>query len=604
MRRRGAVIIVSVLVVAFALIGVSYVLTTTYLSGFTMPKTGFREAANQIASSSRGAVAMALADVTKNLNLRAKSSGSSPYLDWDEMVPTSDEENHGVELIQEYQTNMRLSYPSTGLVLNFTNIEANSLVGFYCNWTDTTNRRGYSVAKSNVSIDLRSLGFRGLTNFVDVEINSTINNLIDTDGRVISYSATFVNEGDSNLDNIDKDLMTVYLAKYNHTDVDRRVLTKVNVTSLTYAGGMYLVTCTSDYEYLDINLGVLTTNTTALPDADFESGGKESILDKLYDATDYYNNYDGGDRSETWLSRAWARMYEVRVGMDPDDLSSVISSGINATEEAKINLLLGLVEVVLGQLQPTVRMVATDFRGITVSAYGACGNETAPPIVLYETVTPGVGGAYTLTATGDDTFGGGDYIKEAEYGVSGSSNDPPDTWHSMSAVDGSFNEPIEDLTVSIPPAQLGESTNYIWIRVYDAKDECSDPVKVKIASLIHLDANVDIIEHDRILMQGKSQAYRTKYWVEAKVRVLDEEGHPVVGARVRAHWSVDAHGNNDVYTDSNGYATLISNKENKPNHGSKIFMVTVDSVTKSGYSWVEAAPSDTLRLSSGGIWSN
>src|SRR4030043_1997312 len=104
----------------------------------TLSKTSFREIVTKIASSSRGATAIALADITKSLNQREKIAAPSPYYDWSKIDLTESDIDRGNLLLQVFQDNARQTYPATGLVLKY------SEPTFICKWTNTTTRAGYS----------------------------------------------------------------------------------------------------------------------------------------------------------------------------------------------------------------------------------------------------------------------------------------------------------------------------------------------------------------------------------------------------------------------------------------------------------------------------
>ncbi len=151
-----------------------------------------------------------------------------------------------------------------------------------------------------------------------------------------------------------------------------------------------------------------------------------------------YSSYHSVTRNQTLLSDAFnLLLYEVRPMVDPSSPSSVrvIIPTANTT-----SILQGI-DSTLGQLEPTVRVLGTDFRGVTVGAYGECGLINGDlPLVLNAKVVTGTGGNYVLTATADDRMSGDDKIVQAEYYISNSLSTLPQNpvSHSMSAVDGNI----------------------------------------------------------------------------------------------------------------------------------------------------------------------
>src|SRR4030042_2881444 len=246
MNRKGSIVIVSTLVIAIALIGVSTMLMSTYLSGITLQKTSFREIVTQIASSGRGATAIALADVTKSLNQREKIAAPSPYYDWSKIDLAESDLDRGNLLLQVFQDNARQTYPATGLVLKY------SEPTFICNWTNPLTRTGYSVSTTNVNIDLLNYGFLGLKYNVNIETKAVLNNLLDTDGHDLTFTFKLTNENGNIVNNLNKDLTKVYFAKYSNSLY--RELTEKNINSLNYVAGEYIISCNLGYNTIDVNL--------------------------------------------------------------------------------------------------------------------------------------------------------------------------------------------------------------------------------------------------------------------------------------------------------------------------------------------------------------
>jgi len=343
----------------------------------------------------------------------------------------------------------------------------------------------------------------------------------------------------------------------------------------------------------------------ALQDADFISTGyRATVIGLLNDVTTKYNTYHGGDRSQPWLSDAWAQLYQFRLKMDPSSPSTVLKSGVSTTD------ILTLSDLTLGQLRPVVRIVLTDNRGITVSAYGEAGSATVGPLILNEKISPS-GSNFILTCTADDHIGGNSVIEKVEYVISNSSSTIPigAIPHQMSVDDGIFDEPIESVSATILSSDLYPTTSYIWIRAKDVTGEWSQYTKpmIKIPGLIILQ-KIDTLENDYILMQGymRTSGSNNYYRVEAKIFVKNAIGAPLEGVTVQGRWS-GAYSWSGIGSDIGGGYYLFQTSEKKlnqwlPHSGNAVFNFDVYALSKQGYQWNGTPQSDRLQLTPLGTW--
>jgi hypothetical protein len=83
----------------------------------------------------------------------------------------------------------------------------------------------------------------------------------------------------------------------------------------------------------------------------------------------------------------------------------------------------------------------------TGAAFAATGPVTSNVAVTAVTPPLTIGGSATLTATEDDTASGGFNIVSAQYSLNGGA------WTAMTASDGAFDSPTEDVTASFTVAQ-------------------------------------------------------------------------------------------------------------------------------------------------------
>jgi hypothetical protein len=592
MNKKGSVIIVSTLVIAIALIGVSTALMSTYLSGITLSKTSFREIVTQIASSSRGATAIALADITKSLNQREKIGAPSPYYDWSKLVLTESDIDRGNLLLQVFQDNYRQTYPATGLVLTY------SEPTFLCKWTDPTTRTGYSVSTTNVNIDLLNYGFRGLKYDIIIETKAKLNNLLDTDGQDLTFTFEITNENGNVVSNLNKDLTKVYFAKYSNSLY--RELTEKNINSLNYVAGEYIINCNLGYNTIDVNLDNLIQEVTSIPESRYILPGyKSTAINMLNEVKSYYLTYHSGDRSQSWLNIGWSELYLVRMKFDFSSPDVIVKTGTSTTD------ILSLTDLLLGQLRPYVRVVTTDFRGIAVSTYGEVSLSEGIPVVYNEKCSAS-GSNYIVTATADDRLGDNTNIKKAEYYISDSSTTIPNgaVSHNMNAVDGAYDSPIEELTTTVADSDLYPTTTFIWIRTQNANDKWSNYVKIKMPVLLIWQT----INEDYIEIKGRSSGSHsnTRYWVEARVYVTNKQGVGLSGVNVQGQWS-GSYTWNGAGTDLGGGYYIFQTPQRKMNQwpsvgGYKTFMIQVTSLTKTGYLWTGSPHSAKVRLALNGSW--
>lgn len=595
---RGQMLIVSVLAIALALFTISTVLSSTYLRGLYLQKSDFRETVTGIHYGSKGAVAMALADASKRLNQREKVAPPSPYYTPSRLTLAEEDKTEGLRMIYFFRDNSIESYPMAGLVLNFSNIE------FYCNWSNIEGRRGYSKAVADVKIDLLGYGFEGFTNRIIVEFNATLKNLIYTDGNSLLFTAEFLAENDYVLNSMSKDLLTLYFEvyKYNQTYF---TLTKANVDSLRFIGGIYQIKATLGFDTIDVNLDEIWNKINEIPPEKFtETGAKELILNAITEISNKYDLYHSGNRSKPWLQSAWSQLYGIRPKLDPTSPYRVITSDTNTID------LLSMIDLTLGQLRPRVRLVAMDYRGITVSTYGELESFDLGPMILKEKLTSLPNGDYTLTATADDTLTGGSKISRVVYYISNSSTSipPSSPAYNMTPTDLYFDEVTETVNATILKQYLYTGENYVWIRAQDANGNWGEYVRLRIPGLLHLEV-IDLIEMDSIDMVGKSQGSGSTavYWVEATVKVVDDQGNPVNGVTVQGRWWGSYSGTGTAASLGNGRYSFSTpsrryDQWTSQSSGLKEFNLQITSVSKSGYEWRESPPQDWIGLTSSRTW--
>ncbi|MFQ6053175.1 MAG: DUF2341 domain-containing protein [Candidatus Bathyarchaeia archaeon] len=292
--------------------------------------------------------------------------------------------------------------------------------------------------------------------------------------------------------------------------------------------------------------------------------------------------YEAGNRSEAYYQLDYLRQ------------TLADESTVDTTD------LQHLAEIIRSQLDPRVRVVARDFRGITVSLYGALVtmDDTGGPDIVYAQAQPdafyigeGVENV-NLTAIADDRWYGNSNVSMVEYYISDSPTSLPmgATPHNMTPVDGAFDSPREEATANVSTAELSAGDNYIWIRALDSADNWGGyeilPVTV---------SESDTIRIGGIEMQGYyGYWWFWRYnWVEATVTILDGTGSPVEGATVHGYWSGHVSGEDERITLSDG--TCVFESPVIWGNGRKTYTFTVDNVYKDGYTWDGETATETLK---------
>ncbi|MGQ9679322.1 MAG: hypothetical protein ACUVV4_00930 [Candidatus Bathyarchaeia archaeon] len=596
-QNRGQMLIVSVIAITIALLTVSTVLSSAYLSGLNFRKSDFRDTATKLYYGSKGAIAMALADASKRLNQREKTDPPSPYYNRTELALTEKDKIEAMRMIHLFQNNSLKSHPMTGLVFNFSNID------LYCNWSNPQDRKGYSKAVADVSIDLLGYGFEGLTDHIVIEFNATLKSLQNTDGNSLSFTVEFLAENGYVLNRMSKDVLTLYFELYDY-EATYPTLTKAEVDTLKFIGGIYLVNATLGFDTIDVNLDGIWNKTDEIPSEKFtEPGAKELLLNTITEIAEKYDLYHSGNRSQPWLQQAWSQLYGIRPKLDPTSPSSVVTSDTNTID------LLNLIDLTLAQLRPRVRLVAMDYRGITVSVYGELESVDLGPVILSEDLNRSPDGNYTLTAIADDTLTGDSEVSRVVYYISNSSTSIPygSPAYNMTPVDLSFDEAIEAVNATVLQEDLYAGANYVWIRAQDAKGNWGEYAKLRLPSLLHLEV-IDLAEMDAIEMVGKSQGsgWMAAYWVEATVKVADDQGNPVNGVTVQGRWWGSYSWTGTATPLGSGryrFSTPARRYDQwPPSSGLKEFNIQITSLVKSGFEWHESPPQDWIGLTTGKTW--
>lgn len=298
--------------------------------------------------------------------------------------------------------------------------------------------------------------------------------------------------------------------------------------------------------------------------------------------------YDTGNRSSAWQQL----LYGLRPKLDPNSQDSLVEEGVDTAT------ILRIIDTTLSQLRPKIRVVARDFRGITVSVYGELDepmSDAFGPAITYAQAQPtqcDAGENVQLSATADDRYYGGSNVSAVEYFISDTQPHSSEygTGFAMSPVDGAFDESLEDVNATISGNDLSGGDNFIWIHARDSMENWGSfsqpPVKITVIQNQILHA--EIIE-----MRGRWRwSWGLWFWVEGTVKVVDGEGTPVEDASVHGVWSGDVSGDDWRNTLSDG--TCVFKSQEKSGWVTRTYTLTVDSASKTGYVWDGIPDSETI----------
>lgn len=219
-RKRGQFLMLAALTVTVMIMSSTVLIAYISISRVNLPKTEFRETVTQISLNSRRALATALAHVSKNLNLMASVREYNEYNKLED-YPQAEEKGH--EFILKWFNDTLINNAGLGLNLTLSEID------FECRW-DTY--QGYSIASSNLTLDIGAYGFYNWSERIETNLNLTVLGLDDMDENSTSFYFSLYREN-----NVPVSSLTVLSVKllYNKTD-GRFVEVAPSSMNLRYVG--------------------------------------------------------------------------------------------------------------------------------------------------------------------------------------------------------------------------------------------------------------------------------------------------------------------------------------------------------------------------------
>lgn len=575
MEGRGQILIVSTLIIMAMLLATSLLLSGTVMLRLKLPELKFRSAILEITYSSRSALAIALADVSKRLSYKAETHLYQNYTDLDDYPEA---EAGGYEILDKWLLDTLERYPALGVVLNISEPE------FICKWGGLDGR-GYSKAEASISIDITSEGFRGFRQQIEIELNATVGRLIETDGEETAFELLMMRERGNPVGPLEHPLINIYFEIYDRTN-DHRYMNKTSVTSVRYIGdGRHLVVYSTHLGNITGNLDELTAEVSAIPEENF-TGSKEELLNLIDDVKATYLD---GKRLDAWSKL----LSEVRPLLDHSSPLCIV------TPETETGGLLRLIDLILSQLRPWIRVVVRDNRGITVSAYGELKElegDILGPYIKRATADPSFitpEGEATISCMADDRWNGNSTITSVEYFITNTTSPPSQPLYGsgieMNPVDGALDESMEWVEASINSGQLSPGVNYLWIHAQDSEGNWGEFEILEVRLIEGSTVRIESLE----LVGHYDYWWFWRYnWVTATVTITDIYGNPIEGVTVHGCWSGDVSGEEERITDEYGRCTF-----NSPiiwGWAPHTYTFTVDNVEKDGYTWDGTTAKETL----------
>ncbi len=558
--KRGQFLILTTLGIVILMVTLSSLLSYTTVSPIQFSKTKFREITTALNLNFRRALAIALADASKELEHKASTER---YVNFTKLEEYPEAEKKGWEFMTKWQNTTLMKYAGLGINLNI------SVPIFQCNWGSS---QGYSRAEANMTLDILSYGFYGWKTRAIVEVNPTVLGLEETDGNTTSLYFTVKKEFGAPISDFTASMTK---ALFQRTSGTFRTTT---VTEVTYfGGGIYrLKYYTNMLPILDA-LNLLKTYIMELGDASFIPPNTPGALCNKVDAVIHQYN-------DTNLMGAYDKLtQDVRPHLDTTTTQTWVYEYVDTRRE------LALIDDILSQLFPKVKIILNDPRGITVGAYTwltQLGNDTVGPKTenLFVAPNPVIVGSdlATLTAEIGDSRSS---ILCAEYfiGVPGADG----TGTPMAPVDGNFDSSREEVLAEIDVTNWEVGDYIIYVHGKDAAGNWGS-----LSSIV-----LRVIDTPSMHVQSIDMSWARWVGMRAKTRVtiVDSEGNPVEGAIVYGTWTYTKASSNSVFgvTNSRGQVTFRS----KYVWGGGTFTFTVDDVVLSGWIyayWDNVETSDSI----------
>jgi len=531
------------------MVTLSSLLSYTAVSPIHFSKTSFRKMTTELNLNFRRALAIALADASKELEHKA---ATGRYVNFTKLEDYPEAEKKGLEFMTKWHNTTLMKYAGLGINLTI------SKPVFQCNWG---SYQGYSGAEANMSLDILSYGFYGWKTQAIVEVTPTILGLKETDGNRTSFYFTVKGEFGTPISEFTTSAINVLFQKRSGT------YRTTTVWEITYFGeGTYLLKYYTNMLPILDALYLLKTYVMELGDASFIPPNSPKALCNKVDAV--INQY----LVENYWGAYQKLSYDVRPHLDTTKNQTWVYEYIETDRE------LALIDDILSQLFPRIKLILDDQREITVGASAGLirlGDDTMGPRTENLLITPNPvivpqSDLATLTARISDSRSD---ILCAEYFIGAPGADG--TGKPMVPVDGAFDSPREEVwaKINVTSWEIGDYIIYVHGRDTAGNWGGLNSTVLRITNIPHMHIN-------SIEMSWRIIGRRAK----AIVTIVDSEGKPVEGAMVYGTWTYTEQTSNNVsgVTNPQGQVTFLS----KTVSAGGTFTFTVYNVTLSG--WIYA----------------
>jgi hypothetical protein len=160
--QKGQFLVASALLIAILFISVTSLLSSTTLTDVKLLKDDFRKDAMQIVSNFRGALTLAIADVSNELELR---SSVYDYENYSTLEEYPEAEIYGEKVLTSWHKTILQQYAGRSLNLSIIDL------AFECDWNSSST---YSRVYAAMNLDILTYGFYGLNQSVSSELSLQI----------------------------------------------------------------------------------------------------------------------------------------------------------------------------------------------------------------------------------------------------------------------------------------------------------------------------------------------------------------------------------------------------------------------------------------------
>jgi len=337
--KKGQFLVLISLGIVVVMVALSSLLAYTAVSPIYFTKTNFREMTTELNLNFHRALAIALADVSKELEHKASTVR---YVNFTKLEDYPEAERKGWEFMAKWHKVILMKYAGLGINLNI------SVPVFQCNWG---SYEGYSKAATNMSLDILSYGFHGWKTRAIVEVNLKVLGLEETDGNETSIYFTVKKEFGVPSSELTISLIKVLLQKVSGT------FRPTTVTEITYfGGGTYLLKYYTGMPPIQDALNLLETYIIDLGNESFiPPNSPEALCNKVKAVINQYNAAN--------LTGAYDKLsHDVRPHLNTSETQTWIKEGVDTSQ------CLALIDDVLSQLFPRIKLIVNDPRGITVQS--------------------------------------------------------------------------------------------------------------------------------------------------------------------------------------------------------------------------------------------